>query len=44
VQTLWLARANEPAPYWLDSNTCVQSVLACDLVEPRGPPMSLKFF
>jgi hypothetical protein len=38
VQTLWLARANEPTPHWLDLDTRVQSVLACELVEPRGPP------
>jgi hypothetical protein len=38
VHTLWLARANEPALHWLDSDTRVQSVLVCELVEPRGPP------
>jgi hypothetical protein len=38
VHTLWLAKANEPVPHWLDSDTRVQSVLACELVEPRGPP------
>jgi hypothetical protein len=38
VHTLWLAKANEPAPHWLDSDTHVQSVLICELEEPRGPP------
>jgi hypothetical protein len=34
----WLARANEPIPHWLDLDICIQSVLACELVEPKGPP------
>jgi hypothetical protein len=38
VHTLWLAMANELAPHWLDSDTRVQSVPACELDEPRGPP------
>ena len=35
---LRLARANELALHRLDSHTCIQIVLACELVEPRGPP------
>jgi hypothetical protein len=38
VHTLGFARANERAPHWLDSDTHVQSVLICELEEPRGPP------
>jgi hypothetical protein len=37
VHTPWVARANEHAPYRLDSHTSVQIVLACELVEPRDP-------
>jgi hypothetical protein len=38
VHSPWLARANVPAPYRLDSHTLVQIVLACELVEPRDTP------
>jgi hypothetical protein len=38
VHSPWLAKANEPAPHRLDSHIGVQIVLACELVEPRGPP------
>jgi hypothetical protein len=38
VHTFWFARTNERAPHWLDSDTHVQSVLACELDELRGPP------
>jgi hypothetical protein len=34
----WIAKANEPAPHRLDSQTRVQIVLALELVEPKGPP------
>jgi hypothetical protein len=37
VHSPWLARANELAPHRLDSHTRVKIVLACELVEPRGP-------
>ena len=38
VQILWLVRAIEPALHWLDLDTSFQSMLACELVEPKGPP------
>jgi hypothetical protein len=44
VHSPWLARANEPAPLRLDSHTRVQIVLACELVEPKGPPFVLYFY
>ena len=34
----WLAKANELASHRSDSHSCVQIVLACELVELGGLP------
>ena len=44
MQSPWSTMANEPTPHRLDSHTCVQIVLACVLVVPRGRLWIWKFY
>jgi hypothetical protein len=44
VHTLWLVRANEPPPHWLDLDTCVQVCLLVSWLNLGVPHEPENFF